>query len=219
MFYLYLQRETKDMRRMKTTTNVASATPESVWALLHELTVKQAETDQRMKETDRVLSVKFAETDRQLKETGQFIKEVGKQIGGMGNSHGDYAEEFFYNALLKSKKNLFGEKYDAVLRSNKVTVNTGFEDEYDILLVNGRAVCVVEVKYKADSSDLAQKVLRKAQTFRVNFPQHKDKKVYLALAGMLFHPLTEQGCRESGIAIIKQVGDTMVVYDENVKAF
>ena len=98
-------------------------------------------------------------------------------------------------------------------------MNKGFEDEYDILLINGRAVCVVEVKYKADSSDLAQKVLRKAQTFRVNFPQHKEKRVYLALAGMSFHPLTEEACRESGIAIMKQVGETMVVHDEHLRAF
>ena len=204
-------------------TNVEPATPESVWALLRELTASQAETDRRMKETDRVLSEKFAETDRMLSEkfaeTDRLIKDVNKQIGGICNSHGEYAEEFFYNALLHKQRNIFGERYDEVLRKNSITVNKGFEDEYDILLINGRSVCVVEVKYKADSNELAQKVLRKAETFRVNFPQYKQKRVYLALAGMTFHPLTEQACMESGIAIIKQVGETMMIHDEHLRAF
>ena len=215
---------------MKKMTNVEPATPESVWALLRELaarqvenerilTARQAETDRQMKETDRTLSEKFAETDLRMKETDRLIKDVSKQIGGMGNSNGDYAEEFFYNALLHRKQRIFGEKYDEVLRKNIITVNKGFEDEYDILIINGRSVCVVEVKYKADSSDLAQKVLRKAQTFRVNFPQYEHKRVYLALAGMSFHPLTEEACRKSGIAIMKQVGETMVVHDEHLRAF
>ena len=76
----------------------------------------------------------------------------------MGNSNGDFAEEFFYNALLRGKRNILGEEFDEVMKKSNVTFNKGFEDEYDILLVNGRAVCIVEVKYKADSKDLPQKV-------------------------------------------------------------
>jgi len=218
---------------MKKMTNVETATPEHIWAIFNEIAVSQrelaasqAETDRQMKETDRQMKEgerRLKETDRMLSEkfaeTDRLLKEVGKKIGGMGNSHGEFAEEFFYNALLHKQRYIFGEHYDEVLRKNIVNVNKGFEDEYDILLINGRSVCVVEVKYKADSNELAHKVLRKAETFRVNFPQYKQKRVYLALAGMSFHPLTEQVCRESGIAIIKQVGETMMIHDEHLKAF
>jgi hypothetical protein len=61
--------------------------------------------------------------------------------------------------------------------------------------------------------------LRKEKTFRVNFPEHSDKKLYLALASMSFHKLTEKACKDNGIAIIKQVGNTIVVSDENLKVF
>jgi len=161
---------------------------------------------------DAALQKSFAKTER-------MIQNVNKQIGGMANSHGEYAEEFFYNALRRRKRNMFGEHFDDIVRRNAVTINQGYEDEYDILLVNGQAVCVVEVKYKADSGDMPQRMLRKAQTFRVNFPQHKDKKVYLALAGMSFHPLTEKACINNGIAVIKQVGETMMISDQNLKTF
>ena len=189
---------------------------ETVWASLQEIGAKieqsRAEAEQRNVEFDQRLERSRMENDR-------IIKDLCRQIGGMANSNGAYAEEFFYNALQNGHKNLFGEKFEYVVKSDKVSINRGYEDEYDILLVNGRAVCVVEVKYKADSSDLPQRMLRKVQTFRVNFPQHKDKKVYLALAGMSFNPLTEQACKENGIAVMKQVGDTMVVTDENLKTF
>ena len=161
---------------------------------------------------DAALQKSFAKTER-------MIQNVNKQIGGMANSHGEYAEEFFYNALRRRKRNMLGEHFDDIVRRNAVTINQGYEDEYDILLVNGQAVCVVEVKYKADSGDMPQRMLRKAQTFRVNFPQHKDKKVYLALAGMSFHPLTEKACINNGIAVIKQVGETMMISDQNLKTF
>ena len=191
-------------------------TPESVLASVKEMfAVLREEDERRAVEADQ----RRAEADKETKALRELVRQVSQQLGGMGNSNGAYAEEFFYNALLHGQRNMFGEKFDDVLKGNAVTINKGYEDEYDILLVNGRAVCVVEVKYKADSSDLPQKVLRKAQTFRVNFPHHNDKTVYLALAGMSFSPLTEQACKDSGIAIIKQVGDTVAIYDEHLKVF
>jgi len=179
----------------------------------------RAEAKKRNAEFEQSLKQSRAEAEKDYKAMQEQTKQIKQMIGGMANSTGDHAEEFFYNALRHGRKNLFGEKFDDVQKGNKVSINKGYEDEYDILLVNGRAVCVVEVKYKADSGDLPQRVLRKAQTFRVNFPQHKDKKVYLALASMSFNKLTEKACADSGIAIMKQVGDTMVVSDANLKTF
>jgi hypothetical protein len=207
---------------------------ETVWAALQETGAKleqsRIEADKRNAEFEQKFEKSRVEADKRnvefeqkfeksRSENDKIIKDLSMQIGGMANSNGAYAEEFFYNALLHGKRNLFGEVFEEVVKGNIVTINKGYADEYDILLVNGKAICVVEVKYKADSSDLPQRVLRKAQTFRVNFPQHKDKKVYLALAGMSFNPLTEKACKENGIAILKQVGDAMVVTDENLKVF
>jgi hypothetical protein len=179
---------------------------------------REVEADRRAVEADRKFEQSRAEAERETQALKDAIKQVNQQIGGIGKSNGAVAEEFFYNSLLHGQRNLFGEKFDDVIKGDKVTINKGYEDEYDILMVNGRAVCVVEVKYKADSSDLPQ-VFRKAQTFRVNFPQHNQKSVYLALAGMSFTPLTEQVCKDNGIAVMKQVGNAMVITDENLKTF
>ena len=180
---------------------------ESVWATL----------DRVGEKLDRVAKQQ-AETDRQLKETDRLVKSNALQINGISKNNGATAEEYFYNALLHGNKKLFGEDFDDVFRGEKRKTIKGYEDEYDIMLFNGRAVCIVEVKYKADSDDVLQ-VLRKERTFRKNFPEHSNKRLYLAVASMSFHPLTMKACSDNGIAVMKQVGDTLVVYDENLKTF
>ena len=92
------------------------------------------------------------------------------------------------------------------------------KDEYDIVLYNNTSVAIIEVKYKAHKNDVAQ-VLKKAETFKILCPDYKDFKIYLGLASMAFYPELEQECIDQGIAIIKQVGDTVVICDEHLKVF
>jgi signal peptidase I len=94
----------------------------------------------------------------------------------------------------------------------------GVEDEYDIVLYNHASVAIIEVKYKAHINNISD-VLKKAETFRILFPQYKDFKIYLGLASMSFYPELEQECINEGIAVIKQVGDTVVINDEHLKTF
>ena len=202
---------------------------ESVWATFDRVAEQQAKNDcilteklakltESQEETDRVLGEKLAELKEQQAETARLVKANALQINGISNNNGASAEEYFYNALKQGNKKIFGEEFDDVFRGEKRKTIKGYEDEYDIMLFNGCAVCIVEVKYKADSSDVLQ-VLRKERTFRTNFPEHSKKRLYLALASMSFHPLTEKTCSDNGIAIMKQVGNTMVVSDENLKVF
>jgi hypothetical protein len=92
------------------------------------------------------------------------------------------------------------------------------DDEYDIVMLNGHSVGIVEVKYKARDTDV-QKVINKANTFRINFPKYKDHQFYLALASLTFENQAEGDCIKQGIAVVKQVGDTVVINDENLKVF
>ena len=208
--------------------NTSSHTFESVWATLDRVGDRLDKVGEKLdkvgEKLDRVAEQQ-AETDRlqketalQQKETDRLVKENAVLINGISRSNGAAAEEYFYNALQHGNKKLFGEEFDDVFRGEKRKTIKGFEDEYDIMLFNHRAVCIVEVKYKADSNDVLQ-VLRKERTFRRNFPEHNKKKLYLAMASLSFHPLTEKACKDNGIAIMKQVGDTIVVSDENLKVF
>ena len=164
----------------------------------------QAETDRQMKKTDR-----------QMKETDRQIKKVNETLGSWANNHGQFAEEYFFNSFHKGKQNFFGEKFDDVKKNLK---GTETNDEFDIVMLNGSSVGLVEVKFKAHENDIPN-VLKKVYTFRENFPKYKNHKVYLALATMAFYPELEKECMHQGIAIIKQVGDTVVINDEHLKVF
>ena len=136
----------------------------------------------------------------------------------MGNSHGSFAEEYFFNAFEDGETDFFGEKFDEIEKNLKYKRN-GLKDEYDVVMFNHSSVAIVEVKYRADKDDLPS-VLKKADTFRKLAPEYQNYKIYLGLASMTgFDPEVEKGCKQYGIAIIKQVGDKVVIYDENLKTF
>ena len=168
------------------------ATPESVWAILQETAKLQQENE-------------------------KAIKDLQKTVGGWANNHGSFAEEYFYNSFENNKRNFFGEKFDTIKKKIS-NFWQGIEDEYDIVLYNHSSVALIEVKYKAHISDIPS-VLKKAETFRILFPYYKDYKVYLGLASMAFYPELEQECINEGIAVIKQVGDNVVINDGHLKVF
>jgi len=188
--------------------NNSQATPESVWAAFDRVAAQQAETDRILRESRAELKAQQAETDR-------IVREMSKRLGGMGQSHGSFAEEYFFNSFERGEKYFFGEKFDTV-RKNMSGMETN--DEFDIVFLNGQTVAIVEVKYKAHENDLP-KIIEKVERFRLNFPKSENQKIYLGLASMAFYPELEKACTDNGIAIIKQAGDTVVINDDNLKVF
>ena len=186
--------------------NLPPATPESVWALLQENAQLIKEVAQSQKKTDK-----------QMQETDRRMKELQKTVGGITNNQGSFAEEYFFNSFESGKKNFFGENFDKI-KKHLTHFWQGLEDEYDIVLYNHTSVAIIEVKYKAHINDIPT-VLKKAETFRILFPNYKDFKIYLGLSSMSFYPQLEQECIAQGIAIIKQVGNTVVINYTNLKAF
>ena len=180
--------------------------PEAIWAILQEISQTQKESAQSQEELRQ-----------SQKETDRIMKELQKTVGGITNHHGFFAEEYFYNSFEQGKQNFFGERFDEIEKNVK-GIRKDFKDEYDILLINGKSIGIIEVKFKAHESDIPS-VLRKAETFRVNFPEYKNHKIYLGLATMAFYPELEQECINEGIAVIKQVGDTVVINDKHLKVF
>jgi len=172
-----------------------------------------AETDRRFKETDRLIK----ENAEQMKDTDRRMKKLQKTLGEWADNHGAFAEDYFFNSFEDGKQNFFGEEFEEIEKNYK-GIKKGYRDEYDILLLNGKSVGIIEVKFKAHINDVP-KILRKAETFRVNFPDYENHQVYLGLATLAFYSELEQECINQGIAIIKQVGDTVVINDAHLKVY
>jgi hypothetical protein len=195
------------------TSQYQTATPESVWAILQETNKTLQETSELQKENEKAIK----DLQKSMGITSTQIDNLHKTMGGWANNHGFFAEEYFLNSFENNKRNFFGEKFDKI-RDHVKGIKDDFEDEYDILLINGKSIGIVEVKFKAHVNDVP-KVLRKAETFKVNFPEYKDHKIYLGLATMAFYPELEQECINEGIAVIKQLGDSVVINDKHLKVF
>ena len=197
-------------------TTVQEATPENEWATLREflrdLAEKQAETDRqlkasqaefdrRMKENDQQLKASKAEFDQNLKASkAEFDRKMDKvraTLGAWADNQGTFAEDYFYNSFENGQQNFFGEKFDEIEKNLK-NRRMGITDEYDIVLYNHSSVALIEVKYKAHKNDVPV-VLKKAENFRILFPDYKDFKIYLGLASMSFDSELEEECINKGI--------------------
>lgn len=151
-------------------------------------------------------------------ETNKSIKELSKNIGGVSNSNGAYAEEFFYNALEKTKT-MGGIKFDAINKNVNFS-KKGINGEFDIVLINGDAIGLVESKYKVKKDDIDNLITKKPTSFRLLFPEYKDYKFYLGIAGMSFESKKiEDQAHQAGIAILKQKGDVLLMDDKNLKVY
>jgi len=197
--------------------NNSQATPESVWAMF-------AESERLRQENERFLTEKLAEVTQKQAElaksqaaTDRQMKKLGVRLGGMGNSHGSFAEEYFFNAFEDGETDFFGEKFDEIEKNLKYKRN-GLKDEYDVVMFNHSSVAIIEVKYRADEDDLPA-VLKKVDTFRKLAPEYKNFKIYLGYASMSFTPDVEQVFEDNGIAVIKQVGDKVIINQKKLKVF
>ena len=158
-----------------------------------------------------------AEAEKRNAEAEKRMKKLEKLVGSISYNNGSFAEEYFFNAFENGEQNFFGEKFDDIEKNLKHKTKK-VKYEYDIVLYNSVSVAIIEVKYKAHENDIPH-VINQAKTFRETYPDYRDYKIYLGLASMSFYPELEQECSRNGIAIIKQVGETVVINDTNLKVF
>jgi hypothetical protein len=194
-------------------------TLENLWVYLRESSARfERDMATSSARFERDMAASRAEYDKRNAETNRQLKELKESINGISKSNGLFAEEYFFNAFENGKQTFFGEKFDDMIPNLKTGLNETIRDEYDIVLVNGKSVGIIEVKYKGRLDDIPQ-IINKAHSFRVNYPKYRNHQVFLALAALIFNQRIEDECKKQGIAIVKQVGDTVVIYDENLKAF
>ncbi len=151
------------------------------------------------------------------KETAKIIKELSRQLGDIGHSSGDAAEEFFYNALEENKV-LGAIKFNEISKNIKAKKHR-LEDEYDIFMENGNCVALVEVKHKVRKQHIEQLISKKVENFRILFPDYSGYKLYVGIAGLAFEHQTEELATENGIVVLKQKGDVMQINSEHMMAF
>jgi len=170
-------------------------------------------TDQELKDLVASLIESGKETDRRMQETDRMIKELSRRIGGIDDNQGHHAEQYFQNVF--AEKPVFGGiKYNNVmlnLRTPKI--------EFDIVLVNGNSVALIEVKNRIHSKFVRELAEERVKKFKEYFPIYNRFKTRLGIAGFSFSKKVTEEARKYGIGIIRQVGDSVEISARRLKIY
>jgi len=171
-------------------------------------------TDQELKDLVASLAIKsdkldtqLAETNSQLAETSRKLDKIGEMVGAFGRNLGEITEEFFFNSLSETQ-NLAGVHYDFI--DKNITRNSGkIQDEFDIIMVNGEDVAIIEVKYKAHEADLTRLLTKKYDNFKKLFPMYKDYTHHLVLATFSLYDELKEMALSKGVIVLQRKGDVI----------
>jgi hypothetical protein len=186
---------------------------------IEKLTEQQAKTDQHLDKLSLEMDKRQAKTDQQIDKLTINVNNLNTETGGIGGSMGSFAEEYFYNSFAQGKRNFFGENFDEIKKNVPGGErNTEYDDEYDIVLYNCKSIGIIEVKFKARTLNI-KKTIDKVNTFRAVYPEYANHQIYLAIAAMSFFEGVEDKFKEKGIAIVKPLGDKIIIYEDDMKAY
>ncbi len=169
--------------------------------------VAQKATDEQMKRTDEkikrteelVASLAVAQ-----QESARKLDKLAELYGNVGKNQGDVAEEFFLNSLLKD--NHLGSVHFEDVVTNMGKHRGQIQEEYDLVMTNGDAIGIVEVKYKAHTNDL-DKLDRKMQNFKKLFPIYRNYKQYGAIASFHINDDAKREALRRGYFVLQRSGD------------
>ena len=154
-----------------------ATTADDVWQLLAELTAAQKQTDRQ-------------------------IKELGKQLGGLGAKFGSFTE----GLALPSMETILRQRFGMEVISPSVRVSKeGKHIEIDVLAyTNGdlNIAYIVEVKSHAREDSITQ-LKSILQRFRTFFPEHKNKQLYGILSAVDMSPELRQKTLQEGFYVAR----------------
>jgi hypothetical protein len=169
---------------------------------------RAAEADKRAAEADKRAAERAAEDAKRAADAEKRFKELEILVGGVSNNNGFFAEGFFQQAFAKTLE-FAGIKFDRMIPNLRFQ---GKENgEFDIVLINGDSVALIEAKYRIHPDFVEKLVKEKLPQFRKYFTEYKDYTVYLGIAGLSFSEQVANNAKEYGVAIVRQDGQRAVL--------
>jgi len=161
----------------------------------------------------------FEKVWQALMENREQIKELTKNIGGIGESNGKVAEDTIYNALDKDMMFAGIEFHDIIRNQKKNRKALGIKGEYDILMINGTMLAIIETKYIVKKKDVEKLATTQLTKFRPLFPEYSNHKIVLGIGGMGFEDDAIDEANANGVGLIKIIGDKVEFQTENIKQY
>ena len=177
---------------------------------------QQAKTDAQMAKTDEKLNRLSELYGAASDKTDEKLNRLSEMYGGVSSNQGSAAEEFFLNTLTANPE-VGGIKFDRIM-PNLHVANKNKQGEFDIVMVNGSSVAVIEVKYKVHPGDI-DKAAKNLKRYRDLFHEHKNYALYGGIAGFSVPPDAVKAAKEKGMFVLKRVGEVLKTDAKEMRAF
>ncbi len=173
----------------------------------------RAEQARRDKESAERAKEFAAEQARRDKENAKLAKEFAKsqarwdgfmeKYGGFVDNDSRNTENFFIEGLWQRDLVVGAIKFDDLIANSQRREKKVVAIELDGLLINGTTVGILEVKSTLHVKDVERVRDKRIQRFRDYYPEHRDKKLAVIVAGKLINPDAAELARELGYIILK----------------
>ena len=177
-------------------------------------TERRKEAAEREKEREKErkeLAALQNKTERSMEDLIKTVKDVTKRMDdfGLSDNAGHHAEQFFQSAFREKLE--FGH-----VKYNEMIGNLSYKDgkdeiEFDVVLLNGNSIALIEVKNRIHPSFVNDFAENRIKKFRKYFPRFKNYAAYLGIAGFSFSDEVVARASAYGIGIIGQKGDSVEV--------
>ena len=153
------------------------------------------------------------ESAERAKENAKLAKEFAKsqarwdgfmeKYGGFVDNDSRNTENFFIEGLWQRDLVVGAIKFDDLIANSQRREKKVVAIELDGLLINGTTVGILEVKSTLHVKDVERVRDKRIQRFRDYYPEHRDKKLAVIVAGKLINPDAAELARELGYIILK----------------
>jgi len=188
-----------------------------MFAEVREIQKENALEMQKLRESQKETARIVKETSLQMKKSDEKLEKIVVEMGGISKNQGFHAEQFFQDVF--KKKLEFGRvKYDEMI-PNLAYKGKKCEIEFDIALVNGDSIALIEVKNRIYPDFVNAFAEERIEKFRRFFREFDGYNVYLGIAGFSFSEEVLHRASTYGIGIIKQAGDGVEISAKNLRVY
>ena len=184
-----------------------------------------AEREKENAEREREYAEYKKENAEREKEYAEYKKrsewewnELKKHLRGITLNRGREVEDNLFYAISQSMT-FAGVKFDVIDRNKQINdENLKTLTDFDIIMINGDSVALIEVKADVESRDVRDLIGRKKRIFRERLKMFDNHKLYLGIGGELFDNDAIEEAKANGVGVIRVVGEKVEFFTDKIVA-
>ena len=181
-------------------------TEDAIASFIEETEAAQRKTEASQRKTEAAIASFTKETKAVItsftKETKASQKQLRRELGGMGRTQGEIAEDLFGRSLISLMI-----KREIVLDQVIQRLKDFGTKEYDVVGLNSTKVVLLEVKTKLRQQDVEDFLNEKLAAFRQDFPKYGDRDIIGAVGALVVKEEISDYATSRGLYVFTQNGE------------